>query len=373
MDRLAPLGWSPHHAASFETHRRADPSLRPARVSQEHRESLRILLSPTEERLARPGGRLRHEAASASDLPAVGDWVAVEVPPGDSPAVVRAVLPRRTVLLRKEPDRSVAAQVLAANVDAVFVTVPLDRGLRPGLVDRALALAWDGGADPVVVLTKADLVPDPAAEVRRAVTACPAAPVVAVSAATGAGVQFLAPWLSPGRTVALLGPSGAGKSTLVNRLLGDAAMQTGEVRDWDGRGRHTTVHRHLLPIPGGAVLVDTPGLREVALFGAEEGIETTFADIVVLSAQCRFSDCRHDTEPSCAVRSAAETGALDPARLASWRKLQREEAHLQRKLGIEAVWLAKHRRRSWGRMVRAALDRKQGLRDGRIDPTGPGS
>lgn len=365
MHPLAPLGWSDILAAAFEPHRRADPTLRPARVSQEHRESWRVLLAPGEERLAVPAGRLRHEGA----LPAVGDFVSVAAPPGDGSAVIRALLPRRTALVRKQPERSIAAQVLAANVDTVFVAIPLDRGLHPGLVDRALALAWDGGADPVVVLMKSDLVPDPEAAARAAATACPAAPIVAVSAATGAGIDALAPWLVAGRTVALLGPSGAGKSTLVNRLLGTEAMETGEVRDLDQRGRHTTVHRHLLPVPGGAVLVDTPGLREVALFGAEEGIGAAFADIEEIAARCRFTDCRHGTEPRCAVRAAVGDGTLDPARLESWRKLLREEAHLARKLGVEPAWQAKHQRRAWGRMVKDALARKQGLRDGRVDPT----
>jgi ribosome biogenesis GTPase len=253
-------------------------------------------------------------------------------------------------------------------VDTVFVAVPLDRGLRPGLVDRALALAWDGGADPVVVLTKADLSDDPAGEAARAATVCPAAPVVAVSATAGLGIGSLAPWLAPGRTVALLGPSGAGKSTLVNRLLAREAMATGEVRDSDARGRHTTVHRHLHVVPGCAVLVDTPGLREIALFGAEEGLGAAFADLEALAAGCRFRDCSHGKEPGCAVLAAVAEGTLDGVRLESWRKLRREEAHLERKLGLEAPWAAKRQRRARGRSVRAALDRKRGLREGEIPP-----
>jgi ribosome biogenesis GTPase len=360
---LSSLGWTPRLADAFEPLRRTDASLVPALVSEEHRDSLRVLLAPGEERLARVGGRLRHGAASPVDLPAVGDWVAVEAPPGDGPALVHAVLPRRTVLVRKAPDRSVAAQVLAANVDTVLVTMPLDREFRAGLADRALALAWDGGAEPVLVLTKADLCENAAATALRVETLCPAARVVTVSAAAEGGVAALAPWLGPGRTAALLGPSGAGKSTLANRLCGGPVMETGEVRGWDGRGRHTTVHRQLLPLRGGGALVDTPGLREVALFEAEEGIGTAFADIAALAAACRFRDCRHASEPGCAVLAAADSGVLDPGHLESWRKVLREQAHLERKLGVQAAWAAKRQRRAWGRMVRDAVDRKRRLRD----------
>ncbi len=330
-----------------------DP-LRLARVSQEHRESFRVLLAPGEERLARVSGRLRREGPP----PAVGDWVRVEIPPGDGDAVIREVLPRRGVLLRKEAGTTVGAQVLAAHVDVVLVAVPMDRGFRPGLADRALALAWDAGADPVVLLTKADLDPDPAARAREAALACPAAPVLAVSAATGAGLDALAPFLSPGRTAALLGPSGAGKSTLLNRLMGSEAMETGAVRDEDARGRHTTVHRHLHALPSGAFLVDTPGMREIALFGAEEGISEAFADVAALALSCRFRDCAHGAEPGCAV-----VGALDPARLESWRKLRREEAFLARKAGIAALWEEKARRRGFGRMVKEAKEAKRRSRD----------
>jgi ribosome biogenesis GTPase len=182
------------------------------------------------------------------------------------------------------------------------------------------------------------------------------------------GLDALAPWLAPGRSVALLGPSGAGKSTLANRLLAREAMATGGVRDGDARGRHTTVHRHLHEIPGGGVLVDTPGLREIALFGAEEGLDAAFADVAALAADCRFRDCAHGTEPGCAVLGAVADGTLAAERLESWRKLLREEAHLREKAGHGALWEAKARRRSWGRMVRDALDLKKGLRDGRIPP-----
>ncbi|HEU4395977.1 MAG TPA: GTPase RsgA, partial [Planctomycetota bacterium] len=246
MDPLHRLGWSPSLAAAFEPLRLADPSLVPARVASDHRESLRVLLASGEERIAAPSGRLRHTAAPGG-LPVAGDWVALEVPPGGGAAVVHAVLPRRTVLSRREAgEGAVGAQLLAAQVDTVFVAAPLDREVRPRLLERALALAWEGGADPVVLLTKSDLDPDPAGRAAAAEAACPGARVLAVSASTGAGVEALGEWLLPGRTVVLLGPSGAGKSTLANRLLGADLLEIGEVRAEDQRGRHTTVARRLV-------------------------------------------------------------------------------------------------------------------------------
>jgi ribosome biogenesis GTPase len=362
MDPLSPLGWTPSLAAALETLRRDAPSLRPARVCAEHRGAYRVLLAPGDERSARLAGRLRRDSPAAADLPAVGDWAAVEVPPGGGDLSLRALLPRRTALLRKEAGTGVGAQVLAANVNTVLVTLPLDRGVNPRLLERALALAWDGGADPVVLLTKADLDPDPGARAREAAAACPGAPVLPVSAATGDGVAALAAWLRPGSTACLLGPSGAGKSTLANRLLGAEAMATGEVREGDGRGCHTTVHRELLLLASGALLVDTPGLREIALFAAEEGIASVFADIEALARECSFRDCRHGTEPGCAVLAAEAEGRLDPARLEGWRRLGREEAHLARKAGVEALWEAKRRRRRWGRILREAKDDRRSRR-----------
>lgn len=359
-----PCALTAEQQSALDALRRDDAALLPALVVREHREAVLLLLPDGEERFARPSGRLRHGAAAPADLPAVGDRVAAEVPPGGGEAVVRAVLPRRTALLRKRPDRSVAAQVLAANVDTVLLTASLQREFSPRRVERALALAWDGGADPVVLLTKADLHPDPAGAARAAAAACPGAPVVAVSAVSGAGLGALDPWLRPGSTVALLGPSGEGKSTLANRLLGADLQETGEVREEDRRGRHTTVDRHLLVLPGGALLVDTPGLREIALFDAGEGIAAAFAEIEEAAADCRFRDCRHAGEPGCAVEAAVAGGRIDPARLESWRRLLREESFLARKAGIRALWEAKRERRAHGRMVEDALEWKRRLRGG---------
>ena len=262
--------------------------------------------------------------ADPSTTPCVGDWVAFRVLP-DGRTTVEHVLPRRTVFVRAvvTPGSS-QQQVLAANVDIALVV----EGLHPepdlGRIERFLALAWDSGAQPLVALTKADLVPDAEVLRREVATAAPGVDVIAVSAVTGAGLDEFRAYVTPGTTIALLGPSGAGKSTLTNALSGSERMATRALRA-DGKGRHTTAHRELVPLPGGAALIDTPGLRSVGLVAMDdEALELVFAYIDELSAECRFTDCTHEQEPGCAVLQAAESGDLDARRLASWRKLQRE-------------------------------------------------
>jgi ribosome biogenesis GTPase len=256
--------------------------------------------------------------------PCTGDWAALRPDgPGGRPAVA-ALLPRRTAIVRASAARDSRGQVLAANVDTVAVTVPLDARPAPGRIERLVALAWESGARPVVVLTKADRAPGAAGAAAEAAAAAPGVQVVACSAATGAGVDAVRAALTG--TVALVGPSGAGKSTLGNALLGAEVLATGAVRESDGRGRHTTVRRELLPLPGGGVLIDTPGLRGVGLFGASEGLERTFADVEELAAGCRFGDCAHLSEPGCAVLAAVEDGTLPRRRLDSYRRLLRENA-----------------------------------------------
>ena len=241
----------------------------------------------------------------------------------DGRPTVAALLPRRTAIVRSSASRDSRGQVLAANVDTVAVTVPLAAGPDLGRVERLLALAFESGARPVVVLTKADRAPGAAADAEaEAASVSPGVDVVSCSAATGDGVDAVRAVLAG--TVVLVGPSGAGKSTLGNALLGTEALATGSVRERDGKGRHTTVRRELLPLPGGGVLIDTPGLRGVGLFDASDGLQEVFADIEDLAAACRFGDCAHRTEPGCAVLAAIEDGTLPSRRLASYRRLQRE-------------------------------------------------
>ncbi|MEU9201336.1 ribosome small subunit-dependent GTPase A [Streptomyces sp. NPDC048332] len=257
--------------------------------------------------------------------PCTGDWVAVRPAGRTASAAVVEVLERRTVVVRSTASRTSRAQVLAANVDTVAVAVSLADPLRPGRVERMLALAWDSGATPVVVLTKSDRCADPGSAAAEVAEVAPGVEVLVTSAATGEGLDVLAAVLSG--TVVLLGPSGAGKSSLGNRLLGEDLLATGAVRDGDGKGRHTTAWRELLPLPHGGVLLDTPGLRGVGLHDAGEGLDHTFAEITELARDCRFTDCAHTTEPGCAVLSAVEEGHLTQRRLDSYHRLRRENAH----------------------------------------------
>jgi ribosome biogenesis GTPase len=268
--------------------------------------------------------RTGEHLATAAVLPAVGDWVAVEV--GDDRAVVREVVERWSALVRQDPvgDR---VQVLAADVDLVLVTAPADRP-SPSRVEREIVIAWDSGARPVVVVTKADLDSGYAETLGDRLVGVD---VIPTSVRTGAGVAEVAAVLQPNLTAVLLGPSGAGKSSLANALLGEDRLATGAVRDLDARGRHTTTSRELVVVPGGGVLIDTPGLRSLGLAGDGSGLEAGFEDIATLAADCRFADCDHEHEPACAVRAAVDAGDLDPDRLASYHKLQRELAFEHRR------------------------------------------
>ncbi|RMI13973.1 ribosome small subunit-dependent GTPase A [Cellulomonas triticagri] len=283
--------------------------------------------------------------------PAVGDHVLLDHPAGTDPAL-RAVLPRRTAVVRDGADRTSRAQVLAANVDVVLVVEHLDPDPSPGRVERLLTLAWRSGATPVVVLTKADLVPDPEGMADEVRAVAIGAEVHAVSVAAGTGLDPLRALLGPDRTLVVVGPSGAGKSTLVNALAGTDVMATGERRA-DGRGRHTTAHRELVPLAGGACLIDTPGLRGVGLVADAEALDATFADVADLATRCRFADCAHRTEPGCAVLAAVEDGDLPARRLDSWRRLAREAAWQEER--SDARLAAAHRARD--RQTTAAYHR----------------
>jgi len=345
---LTPFGWDHDLEALFETH--AAAGLAPGRVLTASRESYRLATAHGE-LAAELSGRLRFSAYVPADLPAVGDWVAARAYPGDGLAVVDAVLPRRTALVRRAAGRRDEAQVLAANVDLLLVAAPLDGGLRARRLERFLALSREAGIPPAVVLTKSDLAADAGAAVAAARALAGGAPVLAVSARTGAGLDALSGLLPPCRTAALLGPSGAGKSTLVNALLGEARQATREVRAEDLRGRHATTHRELFTLPSGALLVDTPGLRELALWDGADGIAATYDEVAALAPECRFRDCRHEDEPGCAVRAAAEAGAIDGDRLAAFEKLRKEEEALAER---RALGPARAERARWRRMMGGA-------------------
>jgi len=316
---LNDLGWDDGFAASLEPY----DNCIPGRVSAQHRGEYDVLTRAGEQR-ARVTGKLRHEAASSADLPAVGDWVALRE------QSIQGVLPRRSAFQRKVNLGAAEAQVLAANLDSIFVVTGLDADFSARRLERYLTLAWESGATPVVVLTKADLCDDPQALLLDAEQVAVGVPVHLVSNLTGEGHDELGPYLRPAKTIALLGSSGVGKSSLANGLLGQEAQATKALAE-DGTGRHTTTARQLLRLPGGALLVDTPGLREVQLWEAEDGIQEAFADVDELAAGCRFNDCAHTREPGCVVQEAIEDGRLPLERLQSYRLLHRELARLARK------------------------------------------
>ena len=353
--RLARLGWDGTFARELE--RLGMQDVVPARVVAEHRDRY-VVLDADGERTAVLAGRLRHHARSREELPATGDWVAVDAG-AEGTAAIHAVLPRRSAFRRKVAGEVTEAQVLAANVEVALVAAALPADLNERRIERYLALAWESGAVPVVVLTKADLADDVAAAIRSVRAVAPGADVVAVSAFTGAGIDALDQWLRPGRTAVLLGSSGVGKSTLTNRLVGAEALRTGAVRD-DGKGRHTTTHRQLVRLESGALLIDTPGMRELQLWTAAAGLESAFADVEALATRCRFRDCAHRAEPGCAVRAAEESGALDPARLESWHRLRRELAWLEVRQDEAAASAERARAKTIQRAYRDHVRRKYG-------------
>ncbi len=325
---LEELGWDDSFAAAFAPY--AEQGLTPARVVAQ--KGLNQISTGSQELYADLAGKLRHELQGPGNAvahPAVGDWVAVRMPTGEGRALVHAVLPRRSKFSRKTAGLRTDEQVVAANVDTLFLVSGLDGDFNPRRIERYLAAAWDSGAQPVVVLNKLDTCADPEACLLEIGAVAMGVPVHRVSALLGSGCEDLLAYLRPGKTVSLLGSSGVGKSTLINRLLGREVQRTGGVREGDDRGRHTTTHRELFAAPSGGLLIDTPGMREIQLWEADQGIESAFGDLEELAESCRFSDCKHDGEPGCAVQAALSAGQLTADRLESYRKLQKELHHLE--------------------------------------------
>ncbi len=355
--KLHELGWN----ARFEAQWAAEPRAGcvPARVVSQQRKFFRVA-GEFGEVWAEVTGRLRHERGGAGDYPAVGDWVACEGRPGEERGAIHAVLPRHSKFSRAAAGKRTEEQVVAANVDTVFLVTSLNRDLNPRRMERYLALVLESGAAPVVVLNKSDLCEDSGALVTEMERVTLGVAVHAMSAATGDGVEALAAHLRAGVTVALLGSSGVGKSALLNRLAGRDLQAVREIRSGDDRGRHTTTARELFRLPGGALIIDTPGLRELQLWEAGEGLGATFADIQELAAQCRFRDCTHASEPGCAVRAAIADGSLDEARLESLRKLEREQEFLLRKLDVAAQQAAKQKQKELHKQIREMYKRPRG-------------
>jgi len=340
---LHDLGWSDQLESEFEPH--AAAGLVPARVAVEHRGAYDLYAEGCEQR-AEVAPRLRSAARRRADFPAVGDWVAL----GSS--LIHAVLPRRTKFSRKVAWTEVDEQIVAANVDVVFLVTAFGHDFNPRRLERYLVMAWESGAEPVVVLTKSDLAEDVEGPLLAAESVAFGVPIHVVSAVTGEGLDELHTHLGRGRTAALLGSSGVGKSTLVNRLAGEELLATAAIRS-DGRGRHTTTHRELVLLPGGGLVLDTPGMRELQLWESAEGLGEAFTDVEALAARCRFSDCAHRREPGCAIRDAIRRGELPAERYASYEKLKRELHRLEIRLDKRARSEEARRRRAFYREIKA--------------------
>ena len=301
MGILEDWGWDAGWAEAFGAD--AEKGLFPARLVEEQR-GLFQLMSEEGARSARTTGAMRHKAADRADLPAVGDWVAAEALPNEKTVLIRRILPRRTKLSRKAAGETMEEQVIAANLDTVLVMTALNADFNARRLERFLTVSLESGATPVLLLNKLDACAEPAPFLEQARVAAGGAPIVAISAKLGIGLEALSAWIKPGRTVGLIGSSGVGKSTLVNRLAGNELLKTAETRASDERGRHTTTHRQLFILPGGGILLDTPGMREMQFWDSEQGLAKTFDEIETLAPSCRFKDCAHDTEPGCAVKAA---------------------------------------------------------------------
>jgi ribosome biogenesis GTPase len=342
MLELERLGWDADRDAEFAPFRTT--GLVPGRVSLEHNHVFRILTADGEV-LAESAGRMKHRAGGRNELPVVGDWVALKLGTAGTRSTVAAILTRRSWFSRKAAGRETQEQVIAANADDVLIVFGLDKPVNARAIERYLILVRRSGARPIVVLNKSDVAEDIADAVAQVSEVAGSAPIHAISTknpdagrehagvdavATVDAVDALESYLVEGKTLALLGPSGAGKSTIVNRLVGDERLPTGEVREWDRRGRHTSVHRELVLRAAGGLIIDTPGMRELQLWETGEDLDATFAEIAARAPDCRFRDCRHDAEPGCAVKAAVEAGEIDADRYENYIKLSREQVEVEK-------------------------------------------
>ncbi|HEY7827017.1 MAG TPA: ribosome small subunit-dependent GTPase A [Candidatus Limnocylindrales bacterium] len=353
---LEALGWTAALAAAQLEHGTAGRVA--ARIVAEDR-GLYQLLGPEGDRRASVSGRFRFGAGADTEaFPAVGDWVVVDPEPSGE-AVIQAVLPRHSALIRQAAGRRTEAQVVGANLDLVFVVASLNGDLNLRRLERYVAVAWDSGAEPIVLLSKADLAEDPASILAAVEAIAAGASVLVISSFDGRGIDAVQARIRPGQTAAFVGSSGVGKSTLLNRLAGEERAATSEVRAGDDRGRHTTVRRQIHLLPDGGLVLDTPGMRELGLWDGD-GLESSFADIDALAQGCRFGDCAHAAEPGCAVQAAIEAGSLAADRLESWRKLEREARHQARRVSVLA---RNEERRKWkaiSKSVDKHMDAKYG-------------
>ncbi|MDB5032909.1 MAG: rsgA [Chlorobi bacterium] len=346
---LEMLGWSPFFSKSFAPY--AEQGYRAGRVAREHRNMYEIFAEEGELQ-GEVSGRMRHQTVDRGDFPAVGDWVVIGRADGAERHTIHALLPRKSKFSRNAAGGTTEEQIVAANIDTAFLVTGLDDNFNPRRIERYLILAWESGADPVIVLTKADLCDDLERYLDDARAVALGVPVIPVSSPDGGGLDRLAPYLGAGRTAVLLGSSGVGKSTLTNRLAGAELLKVGEVSGSVGKGKHTTTHREMILLPGGGLIIDTPGMRELQLWEADEGLQETFEDIASLAERCRFRDCGHGNEPGCAIRRALDDGTLDAARYRNYTKMERELAYLVRKDDKAAALAEKERWKKIGKESR---------------------
>ncbi len=355
MSSIEALGWTDFFERQVQDEDRA--RVRIVRVVEEHRGAWRV--AGEFDGSAEMSGRLRHDAQTPAAWPAVGDWVCATAGDGDDRAIIRRVLDRRSTLSRAAAGTAIEQQIVAANVDTIFIVTSFNEDLNANRLDRYLTMVWESGAVPVIVINKMDISSEPSVVLGAIRARAPFVDVQAVSALVDGGVDALMPYLRPASTIAFVGSSGVGKSSLINRFVGNDGLAVSGIRDADGKGRHTTTARQLIALPGGALLIDTPGMRELQPWGGEDGLSTAFGDIMRLAESCRFGDCSHVSEPGCAVLEAVSDGRLDPDRLQSFRRLGDEAAFEARKHDKAAAAEAKRR---WKQLSQAqkALYRQRG-------------
>ncbi len=356
MIDLDTLGWSDEFEAAFQTHKANGLDI--GRVSVEHRDCYSVL-TPDGEVSAEVAGRMLHTMDSTADLPKVGDWVVIQFFDGEQRAIIHDFLPRKTKFSRKMAGKEFQEQVLATNIDVIFIVQSLDGNFNPRRLERTLVLVHEGGARPVVLLNKTDVCDSVKSKVKEAAETIADVQILPVSATNGTGLRKLKKIIVAGKTYAFIGSSGVGKSTLINRLVGQELQKTQDVRAGDSKGRHTTSRRELILVPGGGCVIDTPGMRELALWHADEGMTETFSDVEQWLGQCRFSDCSHVREIGCAVLAAVESGELERERYESYMKMQHELAFLESKNSKAGALERRQKDKKLGKLYKSIQNEKR--------------